>query len=63
MQINSFQNFGKRLAEVQAILDDLNTLRKTEWDDLTEEQQAEFVREIVMLRNMLRVTANRYFEW
>jgi len=38
-------------------------LQDDDWQQLTEEQQEDFVREMVAVRNILKATKERYFEF
>lgn len=63
MKMSDHKNFRKRLNEVNVLLKSLNEIDTQAWDELTLQQQEDFVREMVGIRNTVNAVRNRYFEW
>ena len=63
MKMSDYKTFRKYLDQVGETLVDLVTIHQTDWDDLSQEDQENLTRDIVILRNMANEVKNKYFEW
>lgn len=63
IHMNDFKNLQKRLGEIQATLDNLDSLTPADWGELSEEQQADMIRDVVTVRNVLNATSDRYYDF
>lgn len=58
-----YRNFKKHLAELKAAILNMETITRDDWAGLTENQQENFVKLVVMNRNIAQDTAERYFDY